>query len=600
MSTHFSLNHLQLQTPALSFQSASTGNKGRFLQAVAFLPAGEEVLVETPLIILPAKEPSCFCLNCLRPLPGESDFNAGQTILRCPQGCGLAYCSRGCFAAAFGEGGETILKDNSKSGIKTLQKHVLECAVLKMLRCIDSEDGQRAAIKLSNDMSLRFLLRAAAVRLESTQSWDALLWLESHMGKREPAWREERLAALAPLAELIRSAGVPCVADLSTEDLVYIDCVREVNAFEFEYADVMGLSSTQPHQIVFLCNRLAMLQHSCRPNCRVRLSLPGSGTHSNTSCAHVSLRTLHEIQPGETLTIAYIPLDWPQTRRQETLLRTKFFSCDCARCGQELETGDHLGAPRCPQGCIEAIPVRGLRDGFDWEAVSNSESFSSDTINRKVLETNEESEDKNSTVSEDSIEAAPLLMTPESLGKDLGSAHQQLTTTQCSWVCSNCGTRMFGEDVSAMNTAFEEKIQAAGENLAALDDLLEECEEKWGHPSHYLVFRCLFALALALRHNSVLLAQICTQALSSLQGEESRQVSLLALENGGAAVGDLAWADERRPLLRAALGEAMISNGSHAEGVDALMQAFKAFAVLQGLNGPEARALSARIRDLSE
>lgn len=64
--------------------------------------------------------------------------------------------------------------------------------------------------------------------------------------------------------------------------------------------------------------------HSCIPNCCVE----------NGADACITLRAERPIAPGEELTIAYVPLGLPQSRRQE-LLNNYRFVCDCTRCIEE-------------------------------------------------------------------------------------------------------------------------------------------------------------------------------------------------------------------------------------------------------------------------
>lgn len=70
----------------------------------------------------------------------------------------------------------------------------------------------------------------------------------------------------------------------------------------------------------------ACCNHSCVPNCCVE----------NGADACISLRAERDIAAGEELTITYVPLGLPQSRRQE-LLDNYRFTCDCSRCAQEKQ-----------------------------------------------------------------------------------------------------------------------------------------------------------------------------------------------------------------------------------------------------------------------
>ncbi|KAK1752204.1 hypothetical protein QBC47DRAFT_416682 [Echria macrotheca] len=68
---------------------------------------------------------------------------------------------------------------------------------------------------------------------------------------------------------------------------------------------------------------IARLNHGCRPNAIVRFS---------KTRLSIEAITIREIQPGEELTISYIPPDLPTPIRQSLLKTHYFFTCTCALC----------------------------------------------------------------------------------------------------------------------------------------------------------------------------------------------------------------------------------------------------------------------------
>eukprot|EP00049_Salpingoeca_infusionum_P005855 m.97893 g.97893 ORF g.97893 m.97893 type:complete len:582 (+) comp13113_c1_seq2:2686-4431(+) len=67
---------------------------------------------------------------------------------------------------------------------------------------------------------------------------------------------------------------------------------------------------------------IAMVNHSCSPNCAV-VSTPG-GT--------VTVRALRPIAAGDEVTVSYVDLLQPRAQRRAELMQTKEFTCHCLRC----------------------------------------------------------------------------------------------------------------------------------------------------------------------------------------------------------------------------------------------------------------------------
>eukprot|EP00439_Symbiodinium_sp_Y106_P065947 s5068_g10.t1 len=74
-----------------------------------------------------------------------------------------------------------------------------------------------------------------------------------------------------------------------------------------------------------LARRIALMNHSCRPNCEI--------DYSNNSTAIVV--ALRELRTGEELTISYVDEQLPVRRRRRALWMRYGFHCYCSRCSTE-------------------------------------------------------------------------------------------------------------------------------------------------------------------------------------------------------------------------------------------------------------------------
>lgn len=64
-----------------------------------------------------------------------------------------------------------------------------------------------------------------------------------------------------------------------------------------------------------------MLNHSCAPNCWTKFD-----------GVNLRVRTLETVPEGAELTISYLDLDSPTSKRQEDLKNNYYFICDCIKC----------------------------------------------------------------------------------------------------------------------------------------------------------------------------------------------------------------------------------------------------------------------------
>lgn len=105
-----------------------------------------------------------------------------------------------------------------------------------------------------------------------------------------------------------------------------------------------------PSRGVALYPHVALLNHSCAPNCEVVWAHPSS--------ALASVVTTRGIEAGEELSISYVDVRLGTRERRGALERRYGFRCDCGRCAAEGGTSPVLAARRG-----EPPPLQGLADG---------------------------------------------------------------------------------------------------------------------------------------------------------------------------------------------------------------------------------------------
>ncbi|KAJ3299911.1 hypothetical protein HK104_006062 [Borealophlyctis nickersoniae] len=296
-------------------------SKGRHVVAFRPLSAGTTVLEELPAafaILKPYMDETC--LQCLRPLPdaavaGDSDdgptlFGAAQKAaarreLACEECRQQAfYCSRRCREEDF-------------------PRHKLECRVLRDL------PGTAAAN--SADYGLMRLVLAVLVRKSLDETGDdtgaesdtqtrqrptpyaCVKDLLSHQLSYKDAWLSAVSAAAADLASQLPPTLTATAAEITT-----LAC--QINANSHGIRDPTGNANSDI--AVGMFPLVAMLNHSCSPNC----------AYVGAPYGKMVVRTLRDVKEGEELCVSYVDLYAGREERRGKLLETKFFWCECERC----------------------------------------------------------------------------------------------------------------------------------------------------------------------------------------------------------------------------------------------------------------------------
>jgi SET and MYND domain-containing protein len=94
-----------------------------------------------------------------------------------------------------------------------------------------------------------------------------------------------------------------------------------------------------------LYEKLAFLNHSCKPNCIAVFNGP--------TC---SIRTISNVEKDDELCIAYTELMRPQSVRHKELKEQYYFDCTCSRCVHETECGSEMNGLKCvKKDCSNAV-----------------------------------------------------------------------------------------------------------------------------------------------------------------------------------------------------------------------------------------------------
>jgi len=377
----------------------TTPDRGRVLLAAAPLAHGALVLEETALLAAPeASGPAC-CLSCLRRVPEGSPGRC-----HCPS-CGLPFCGPECRA-------------------EVQDVHVHECRLMRQLRRRLAPDsgGQAGA-------AVRLLCRGAAIRVARPSVWEQICRLDTVELQPSEALLAQAVAQAA--------ASTPGLHSVAPRDVLHVLAAAQCNAHDCRPEEDSaaapghrgGGGGGPAHAALFALGSL--LEHSCVPNC-VKFARLG-GPHGGAAPV-LQLRALRDIRPGESLSIAYVPLADPTHMRQESLWRRWGFRCTCTRCVDPAELGSGISSLRCSSCCS------------GW----------------------------------------------------LAPAGGDYDRRRATWACSRCTCCRSWEDVREMEGEMQSRIsemEACGENGSGAMALFLSAQRPRLHPNHWAIFRCNFTLA---------------------------------------------------------------------------------------------------------
>lgn len=298
---------------------------GRYLVTSRDVSAGEVLLQERPMLVVPKVGSETSCLSCMKPLKVE--------WTGCRR-CGGPLCSVEC-RGSYHSGRECNLLQ--RMGFKQAP-HI--DALMKELNVIIGP--------------LRLLLLVQG----STSAKDVFLCLESHAEKRKKLpigkFVEEHIAG-----GLRQRLGL----DLSSEIVHHLCGVLDTNAFD------VGLDNSGRGRAVFAA--AAMMNHSCVPNAQWWFSQ-----------GKMIVRAAVDIEKGRPVLINYTQTLWGTRVRGALLSGCKMFTCSCERCLDPTELGSHLSFVCC-HTCHDVMQLpTDLHK--DWECLTCGSSVASTTVEAMV------------------------------------------------------------------------------------------------------------------------------------------------------------------------------------------------------------------------
>ena len=340
---------------------------GRGLFASRAIAAGEVLLAERAYaLVVRGAWRSSACSVCLGSArgSGHSVSYGGGADRPCIT---MAFCSEGCRDAMAGVhrtlGGafEAVAATASEVGLEEEGVDLCVGTLLLLLRPATLHAAPCSA-PASPPSDVEALVSSSPARLAELAASD---------GMRAVRRALRRAAEALAQTEDILCADVPADLDVSSLEgcddpdelqevramgsfplAAYRACLGHVHRINLNAHAVGAEREGLGQQSAFgLFPRLAMVNHSCRPN--AHYSAPCAGV---SGAAAIGLRAVRGIAAGEEIFISYCDLYQPTRQRRSAMQQEKDFLCSCARCAAsdapaadaapDEDFGEFLDAPQ--------------------------------------------------------------------------------------------------------------------------------------------------------------------------------------------------------------------------------------------------------------
>lgn len=284
------------------YKVVRSADRGRYVVATRFIPAGSVILSEEPIMLCPGdpeKPGHLTCLGCCTVV---------RDAVAC-SGCGGPLCGAPC---------------------ETSPYHLPECEAMQGL-------GKRFTVRLrANEYELLAFLRVLLLNGHDASARRRLEGLESHKQSMlaNPVVRMQ-MESLAP-------GLVPPLRRYSTEERCWAYGVVETNVFC--YSERLG-----GREAVVLLDDISMICHSCVCNafghCYNRPE-DAKGWAAMDGLRKVVVAAT-DIKAGEEITVSYTHPHLSTPARVAELEQSKQFTCRCRRCKDPAELGLNTNALCC-------------------------------------------------------------------------------------------------------------------------------------------------------------------------------------------------------------------------------------------------------------
>uniref|UniRef100_W8C7K8 Protein msta, isoform A n=1 Tax=Ceratitis capitata TaxID=7213 RepID=W8C7K8_CERCA len=290
------------------FKVEHSDQLGRYLVATRSIKPFEIILKEAPLLCTPSQVTSPVCLGCLNGIE-PSDY------IDC-ENCGWPLCGIECKGKPEHEAEcEFTVKRGSKVSVKefTNPHPLYQC--MGTVRCLLLAKKDPEKWKVFSELESLEKLRRGSMQ------WKADL---ESIGKFIPRFFK--------------------TTDFSEDLIMKTVGILQINGHEVPVTD-------PPHVAIF--KNASFLEHSCHPNL----------AKSFTKDGHLILWAPKAIKRNTHLSICYSDAVWGTQERQQHLMHTKIFKCECERCLDVTEFGTNYDGFKCTTpDCIGVILPSSLKE----------------------------------------------------------------------------------------------------------------------------------------------------------------------------------------------------------------------------------------------
>jgi len=295
------------------FEVVENEQLGRYMRATRDLKAGDVILKEEPLLLGLFEAKELACVVCYRTV---------EESVRC-EACGWPCC---------------VPCRDSKT-------HAAECALSRPAR--EAVRGLGAG-----ELGAVLPLRVFALQ-NNKENFKKFMSLRFHENEREKNNKKIELQGkfTKSLQMILKTNPTQKPDRMSIGEIVKHTLARiDENAF-----DVESVVSQEP--IKGLYPIAAMMEHSCRPNTKLRF------TNSNSMVVKAAV----DIKEGSNISNSYTKLLQGTKARRQLLEEERYFLCGCERCSDPSEFGTNFSALKC-KDCSEGyyLPEDSLEMNSNW------------------------------------------------------------------------------------------------------------------------------------------------------------------------------------------------------------------------------------------